>query len=381
MIRIVAGLLLIISIFVALVLFPDVTGQPVRIEMFGWLFETRTGMFILLLLFIYSTYWAVQKLLDLGVNSPRQFWSNFRSGNLKRREQRLQDALAAWIDEGNGNSQKLLKRSKDVIPDWLHEALSIWWEKPTSQPKINDEKDIPLTIALKARLATDPENAGLLSVSERQQYLDTWLAVHPGAPIALQRKAAVLGELGEYAEQVALLEELWNKKKNLNDIKEPLATALRLLAGKDDKNRLEHLRKAQRINPADSNVTIALADALFASGDKVYGKRTLLEYLEQNDAMSVAEKALEIMTGDALASFRSVDKPSYQKTVAGSWLRINLAHKAELTGIADDGLTALLEKSPSARLWNLRGDWHAEKGQFKEAVEAYKKSRDFCSED
>ncbi len=379
MIRIILGLLLIISVFVTLVLFPEITSQPVRIEMLGWLFETRTGMFILLLLFLFAVYWSLQKLFDLSINSPKQLWSNLRSGNKKKREQRLQEALVIWIDEGTGHSQKLLKRSKGIVPDWLYEALLIWWDTPASHPKINDEKDIPVSIALKARLATDPENISSLSLSERQQYLDTWLAVHPAATLAVQRKAELLGELGEFAEQVTLLEDLLNRKKSVSHIKAPLATALRHLATQDETNRLSHLRKAHRINPDDDQVLIDLATALIESGDKQSGTRMLTEYLEQHDAFSVAEKAFEILKPEPLSNFKTVDRQAIQKTVAGSWLRINLAHKADLTGIAEDGLQALLEKEPSARLWGLRGDWLAEKNQHEQAIQAYKNALEFDS--
>ncbi len=375
MIRIVLALLLIIAVFVGLVLFPEITNQAVRIEIFGWLFETRTGMFILLLLFLFSTLWLIQKVLDLSVNSPKQLWSNLRSGNKKRREERLQEALATWIDEGDGSSQKLLKRSKGIVPDWLHDALLIWWDKPNAHAKINDEKDSPLSIALRARLATDPENRPLFSLSERQQYLDTWLAVHPAAPLAVQRKAELLGELGSYAEQVALFEELWEKKKNVTAIKPLFATALRCLAAQDENNKLAHLRKANRINPNDAGIIIDLASALQDAGDTQSASRLLLDYLEQHDDMNIAEKAFAVLSDEPLAHFRTVDKPNFKKTAAGNWLRSSLAHKAELVGIAEDGLTTLLENHPSAKLWLMRGDWFAEAGQWEKAAHAYKKAQ------
>ena len=374
MIRILFTLLLIISIFVGLVVFPDIANQPVRIEMLGWLFETRTGLFILLLLFILVTLWFLQKAFALSINSPKQLWSNLVSGNRKRREQRLQEALAVWIDEGEGNSLKLLKKSKDVVPDWLYDSLLIWWEKPSAHSKINDEKDTALSISLKARLATDDEHASTLSVSERQQYLDTWLAVHPGAALAVQRKAALLGELHEYAEQVALLDDLWNKKKNVYAIKPLLATALANLAKQDPTNKLTHLRKANRNNPHDTDVITALAKALVESGDRQSGIRMLLDYLEKNDAWDVAEVAYAVLSDEPLKHFKSVDKPSFQRSLAGKWLRISLAHKAELVGIAEEGLNRLLESNPSAKLWQMKGDWLAAKQQWEQASIAYQKA-------
>ncbi len=375
MIRIVLVLLTVIAVFISLVLFPQITNQPVRIEMLGWLFETRTGMFVLLILAIFSTFWLLQKIFDFGVNSPKQLWQNLRSGNKKRRELRLQEAMASWIDEGEGHSQKLLKRSRGIIPDWLHDALLIWWDKPAAHPQINDEKDAPLSIALKARLATEPENGLKLSFSERQHYLDSWLSVHPAAPLATQRKAELLGEMGEFSEQVNLLEELWNRKKNVQAIKPLFATALRCLANSDENNKLTLLRKANRINPDDVSVILELAAALQASGDKKSATRLLLDHLQQHDAMEVAEKAFELLAADPLANFRSVDKPGFQKTVAGSWLRVSLAHKAELTGLAEDGLTTILDNNPSAKLWTIRGDWFAEAEQWEQAAKAYKKAQ------
>ncbi|MDX8388148.1 MAG: hypothetical protein R8M46_06395 [Ghiorsea sp.] len=374
MIRMIFALIVVIAIFTGLVLFPEIANQRVRIEMLGWLFETRTGMFIILLVTVLSSLWFLQKVFNLSINSPKQLWSNLRSGNKKRRELRLQEALATWIDEGEGNSQKLLKRSKNIAPNWLHDALTIWWNKPASHPKINDEKDTPLSIALKARLATNSDNLANITLSERQHYLDTWLAVHPAAPIALQRKAVLLGELGEYSEQVTLLEELWNKKKNVLTIKPLLATALHNFANQKPENALGYLRKANSINPHDADVLIDLCLALNSAGDSQSSSRLLLDYIEAHDCFKAAEIALDILSNEPLKNFKLVDKPSLQKSNAGSWLRLNLAHQAELTGIAEDGLSALLESSPSSKLWQLRGDWYAEKQKWQQASQAYQQA-------
>jgi predicted Zn-dependent protease len=377
MIRIIVALLLIIAVFTGLVLFPAVTNQPVRIEVLGWLFETRTGMFILALLFVFGVVWALQKLFNFSVNSPKQLWLNLRSGNKKRRELRFQEALDTWIDEGEGQSKKLLKRSKGVAPDWLHEALLLWWDTPSSHPKINIDKDDPRIIALKARLATDADHSNALSMEEKQQYIDAWLSAHPAAPLALMRKATWLGEQEKYAEQVALLEDLWQKKRNATAIKPLLASALRMLAKADVENGLAHLRKANRINPSDSQIIIDLADALHDSGDKQSGVRLLLEYVEHHDDMMVAKHALALLEEDAVSSFKLVDKPSFQSQAAGSWLRLMLAHKANLRGLAGDALTALLERSPSALLWKTRGDWYAEQQQWQKATHAYQQACNF----
>jgi len=184
--RLMLVLLLMMSVFASLLLFPEAAGQPVRIELLGWLFETRTGMFVLFLCVLWLTYWLLKKLLLISVNSPQQLWHNLRSGSNKRRETRLKEAVEVWIDTGAGHSHKLLKRSKGVVPPWLHESLQVWLNPPQ---QAHDEQDQPLHIALKARLATDTAHIQQLSLSERQHYLDAWLAVHPAAPLALQRKA------------------------------------------------------------------------------------------------------------------------------------------------------------------------------------------------
>lgn len=373
MIRIVMMLLLIAAVFVSLLVFPDIANQRVRIEILGWLFETRTAMFTLLIIFSLSALWLVQRTFTLSINSPKQLWSNLRSGNKKRRELRLQEALDTWIDEGEGHSQKLLKRSKGIVPQWLHDALMIWWDKPENHAPIHDEKDKPHIIALKARLATEP-NQTHLSLEQRQQYLDTWLMVHPGASLALERKAALLGERGEYAEQVALLEDLFQRKKQVQHIRPQLATALRHLAEQDSENALAYLRKSNRINPTDVKTLMNLAQTLQTSGDTQTAYRLLLDYLAQHDDMQVAKALLPMLESDALKHFKQVDKAVYQKTTAGTWLRMQLAHKAGLSGIADDSLYGLLENHESAELWQLRGDWYAEKGQWQQAAEAYQKA-------
>ena len=351
MIRIVLALLFIVSIFIGLVLFPEIANQPVRIEILGWLFETRTGMFILLIITLVSVLWLLQKAFDLSINSPKQLWTSLRSGNKKRRELRLQEALATWIDKGEGHSQKLLKRSKGIIPDWLHESLTIWWDKPLSHLKINDEKDSPLIIALKARLATNSEHIQALSLSERQFYLDAWLSAHPAAPLALRRKATLLGDMGDFAEQTHLLEEIIQKNKNIQTLKPLLAQALYHLAEQDEDNRLAHLRKANRLAPENTDIIIALAHAMVESGDQQSAERLLLDTLEQHDNFDIAKAALKLMKQDALHYFKRVDQAKYQSSAAGGWLRIMLAHYAELTGLAEDGLQTLLERNPSALLW------------------------------
>ncbi len=374
MIRMVLTLLLVVGIFVGLVLFPDIASQPVRIEILGWLFETRTGMFILLMLVVLALFWSLQKAFDLSINSPKQMWSRLRSGSTKRRESRLQEALATWIDEGAGNSQKLLKRSKGIIPEWLHHSLSLAWDKPTNHPNIDDEKDSPLIIALKARLATDGYHGGKLSLSARQHYLDTWLAVHPGAPLALQRKARLLGDMSEYAEQVHLLEELMQKNKNIDSLKPVLAQALAKLAEKDEANKLVHLRKANRLMPNDAAVLKQLATALADSGDSKSAERLLLDYIQQHDDMTMARAALKLLSFDALQNFKRVDKPAFQNTDAGRWLRMMLAYEADLIGIADDAMNAMLSQNPSPLLWQTKGDWLAKQHKWEEATEAYQKA-------
>ncbi len=371
MIRIVLALLFVVAVFVTLIVFPDIANQPVRIEMLGWLFETRTGMFVLLLILGISLLWLLQKTLDLSINSPKQLWTSLRSGSKKRRELRLQEALATWIDEGAGHSQKLLKRSKGIIPDWLHTALMLWWDKPDHHPKINDEKDTPLIIALKARLATDDTHITCLSLSERQHYLDVWLAVHPAAPLALRRKAKLLGDMGEYAEQVQMLETLIQKNKNIQDLKPQLAKALYQLAKQDTSHQLAHLRKANRLLPGDADILQALAIALAEHGEQTSAERLLLDYLQQHDDITLAQTAFKLLSLDALKHFKQLDKPVYQRTYAGRWLRMMLAHEADLIGIAKDALDAMLEQHPTALLWKTKGDWLAAEHAWEEAAVCY----------
>ncbi len=377
MMRIVLVLLAMIGIFVGLVLFPDIANQPVRIEMLGWLFETRTGMFILLVIVVFSMLWTLQKTFDLSINSPRQLWTRLRSGNTKRRELRLQEALATWIDEGAGHSQKLLKRSKGIIPDWLHQALLLAWGKPQNQLPIDMEKDTPLMVALKARLATNPENIHHLSLSDRQHFLDAWLAVHPAATLAMMRKAELLGDMHEYTEQVHLLETLMQKTKDINDIKPKLAQALANLASKDTSNELAHLRKANRLMPIEANILKLLATALSHHGDNKTAENLLLDYLQQHDDMDIAQTAFKLMAFDALKNFKRLDKPVFQSTNAGRWLRMMLAYEADLTGIAEDALGAMLEQNPSPLLWQTKGNWLAAKHEWEEAVHCFQKAKNF----
>jgi len=372
MIRIVLALLTIVGIFIALVLFPEIASQPVRIEMLGWLFETRTGMFILLIITVFTVLWTLQTFFNFGINSPKHLWASLRSGSSKRRNLRLQEAVAIWVDEGAGNSQKLLNRSKGVIPDWLHQTFMVWLDQPRNHDKINDEKDTALTIALKARLATNPEYIQSLALNERQYYLDAWLAVHPAAKLALYRKAELLGDMGEYAQQVNLLEGLMQKNKSIQSIKPLLAHALQNLALKDTENTLAHLRKANRLAPNDAGILPSLSAALAKNGDSKHAKQVLLDYLTDHDDIDMAKNALKLFAFDALQSFKLVDKPAYQNTYAGRWLRLMLAHEADLVGIANDALNAMIEQNPTPLLWQTKGDWLAASHEWEEAVKCYK---------
>jgi len=62
------------------------------------------------------------------------------------------------------------------------------------------------------------------------------------------------------------------------------------------------------------------------------------------------------------------------QTKAGSWLRVCLAHQANLTGLAEDGLQALLEQTPSALLWNTQGLWYSEDKAWEKAVFCYQQA-------
>jgi len=266
-----------------------------------------------------------------------------------------------------------------VVPDWLYQVLLVWLNHPKAHAAIDGEKDSPLCIAMKARLATDPEHVAALGLSERQQYLDAWLTAHPAATLAMYRKAELLGEMGEYIEQVRVLEILWNKKKDITALKAIYAKALRLAASKESKNALLYLRKAQRIHPNDHDVVIALAQAMIHSGDTASGERLLLDYVEKHDDWAAAEAALLMLATDALNNYKRVDKPSFQQSVAGSWLRLMLAHKADLVGLAEDGLNSLLQRAPSAKLWQTRAAWYAEKQQWQKSVESYQKAMDLSA--
>ncbi len=369
--RLMLVLLLMMSVFASLLLFPEAAGQPVRIELLGWLFETRTGMFVLFLCVLWLTYWLLKKLLLISVNSPQQLWHNLRSGSNKRRETRLKEAVEVWIDTGAGHSHKLLKRSKGVVPPWLHESLQVWLNPPQ---QAHDEQDQPLHIALKARLATDTAHIQQLSLSERQHYLDAWLAVHPAAPLALQRKADLLGDLGEFTEQIALYEKLWDKQKDVNNLKASYARALCAAAKNNGEQALPYLRKAQRLDASNHEVTIDLATALGHAGDVKSASKMLLDALLLHDHINLAQAALKLCSASPLHYFKHVDKPGYLQTKAGSWLRVCLAHQANLTGLAEDGLQALLEQTPSALLWNTQGLWYSEDKAWEKAVFCYQQA-------
>ncbi len=91
-------LLLALGIAVLLSLFPTIAGQPLRVEAFEWVFETQQGAFITALLVLLIIVWLLRRIVSAIFAGPGQLWNTLRMGGRKRREQRLKEGLAEWID-------------------------------------------------------------------------------------------------------------------------------------------------------------------------------------------------------------------------------------------------------------------------------------------
>jgi len=63
-----------------LALFPNVADQVLKIEAFGWIFETRQGPFILLLLLLLGLIWMLRRIISAILAGPGQVWQVLRSG-------------------------------------------------------------------------------------------------------------------------------------------------------------------------------------------------------------------------------------------------------------------------------------------------------------
>jgi len=368
-------LFLALTLTIALTLFPDIANQTLRIEAFGWLFETRQGAFVVALLLILAVIWFIRRLVAALLAGPGQLWRTMRVGGRKRREARLREALADWLDMRGEVGTKIIRKARGVLPDWALKMLATMMTPAHEQQVSGKEKD-PLNIALAARIATDPDARPRPDLTVRKAHLEAWLQVHPDAPLALLRMADVAEEEEDWEMLVRLLEDLWKRGScSAASIKPRLARAYLALAGAKPEEALQNLRKAYRLAPEDSDVQLALGNSQIAQGDTQAARKLWLSYLEEHSDERIAQALLELLKDDPMRFYRKLDaKGTNALNPAQQWLRAELAHAAELEGLAVEHMQTLLEQHPGRLAWKSFGDWHAAAGDFGEAAHCYQQA-------
>lgn len=370
-------ILLVLALMLAglLALFPDVADQPLRIEAFGWLFETRQGPFILLLIVLLAVVWLAQRILSALAAGPGQVWQALRSGSRKRREARLREGLAALVDMRGDLGARTFRKTRGVIPRWGNPLLSALATPAREQP-LPEADDDALLIALRARIATDPDAQPKPDLAARKAHLEAWLKAHPGAPLALERKIELAEEEGDWATAARLLEDVWKRGGRAGaSIRPRLARACMELAREHPEQALEYMRKAHRLMPEDDDITLALGRLHIERGEARAARKLWMAHLETHDDEQVAMELHALLKPEAMKAYRKMkhlDEASMP--TARAWLRAQLAHDAGLSGLAMDHMKALLKSRHCALAWRTLGDWHMEQQEWAEAASCYRQA-------
>lgn len=366
-------LVLTLGIAILLALFPEAAQEELRIEAFGWILETQQGTFVLALLLLLVLLWAVRHLVGALLAGPSHVWQALRLGGKKRRETHLREGLAQLIDMRRDLGAKAFRKSSGILPDW-GTALLRTLTKPAAEQVLADGD--PLNIALAARIVTNPDARPRPDVAKRKAALEAWLRVHPGAPLAYARLIDLAEEEGDWHALVELLEQAWEKgEQSAASVKPRLARAYAALAHEEPTQALEYLRKAHRMLPHDKDIVLALGRAQLANEDDRAARQLWSAHLEQHDDADVAAALFDLLSKDPLKAYRRMDKEDTRRMNAASqWLRAQLAHAADLTGLANEHMQTLIEQHASALAWRTRGDWHADKGEWQQAAHCYRQA-------
>jgi len=376
--RIFIILVLALALAALFALFPDVANETLSVHAFGWLFETRQGPFVLVLVLALAVYWLVRRLVLALLAGPGQLWQVLKTGRKKRRETYLYDGLAEWVDMRGERGWKYFRKAKGFLPEWADVLLTRLPMSPADMPLPADDDDA-LLIALTARMASDPHASPRPDPRVRQAHLDAWLQAHPGAPLAQERKAILLEETENWSGLVAMLEDIWKRGGNSSSRAAPkLAAAYLHLARSvaqttDGREKsLGYLRKAQRLQPASGEVVLALGRALLGEGDASACRKLWLAHIERHDHADIAVELLPLMHEDAMKTYRRMEKKRESElTPAQALLRAGMAHAAGLSGLAAEHMDKLLARNPSPQAWRTLGDWRLESGDGQGAAEAY----------
>ncbi|MDX8402605.1 MAG: heme biosynthesis HemY N-terminal domain-containing protein [Mariprofundaceae bacterium] len=385
-------LLLLLSLILALALiaFPHLADQPLRIEAFGWLFETRQGAFIVALLALLFVLWLMRAIVRALLAGPGQAWEVLRLGNRRRREARLREALTHWVDGRGDGAVRKLRRTRGIVPKWLLALLRTLMTPAHELPPPSREAD-PIETALAARIATDPAAHPRPDPALRRRFLEAWLEAHPGAPLALVRLADVAEEEGDWPRAAELLEDIWKRGiASGSSVKPRLARAwLHMARAAEDREQAAGwLRKAFRLAAEDPAIVLAWGEMLTEKGDEAAARKLWLDWLARHPDMAVARALLaqlgaaddggeETAKATALRQYRKLERR--EGSAAFRWLRAELAHRAGLEGIAGEQMRALAEDAQvdaqvRQSAWCNLGEWRLAAGDAGEAAACFRRA-------
>lgn len=380
--RIFIMLVLALALAILFALFPDVANQTLSIHAFGWVFETRQGPFILLLVLALGVFWLLRRILLAILAGPGQLWHVLKTGRKKRLENHLHDGLGEWVDMRGERGWKSFRKGRGFLPAW-GDALLERLPMSSADIPLPADTDDALLVALSARMVTDPHASPKPDPGVRMAHLNAWLKVHPGAPLALERKAALLQETEDWVDLVYMLEEMWSRGgTSASRVAPKLAAAYLHLAESAEQaegrgSRLAYLRKAYRLQPKKHAMVLALGRALLAEGDDAGCRKLWFSHIEQLDDVDVAVELVTLLRPDAMKAYRRLEKRNESEmTAAQMLLRAGLAHAAGLSGLATEHIDRLLASHASRQAWQMLGGWREENGDWQGAAEAYRHALD-----
>jgi len=368
-------LLLALAVSIALIVFPNIADQILRIEAFGWIFETRQGTFIVAMLTLLALLWLLRSITSALFAGPGVAWRSLRMGSRKRREKKLRDALAQWLD-GRGNvSVRTLKRCRGILPGWLIEVFQTVLTPANELPLPAEDQDTLIT-ALAARIATDPYAEHAPDLATRKAHLEAWLNAHAGAPLATSRLVDLAEEEDDLPVFINQLETEWKQgRRSAQAVKPRLVRACLKFAKQDSDQSMAFLRKAYRLMPDDPNVLIAYGNGLLANGDVKTVQRLWSGYLEQHSNDRIARLLLELQRADPMRAYRKLEKkPVEALNQAQRWLRAELAHTAKLDGLAFEQMQALADERSCMIAWHSLGQWFEELADYEKAADCYRQA-------
>ncbi len=371
--RLVFVLLSALVLSIALIVFPDIADQALRIEAFGWVFETRQGAFIVALLVLLFVLWLMRSFLAVLFAGPGMIWQSLRLGSRKRREKKLQEALAQCLDQRGDAGAKALKRSRGVIPDWGLDMLRTLVTPAHRLPAPSPQQHA-LSTVLAARIATNPHAHPKADLAIRKAHLEAWLAAHPGAPLALHRLANLAEEGEDWTACAELLEaELKHGNRPPESVQSRLVQAYLKLSEQEPESAIVFLRKAYRLQPEHEQVLLAYGESLLGCDDAKTAQRLWSGHLERISSHAIARALLKLQESDAMRSYRQLeDKKDVTMTVAQRWLRAELAHAAKLDGLAFEQMQALADEHATPQAWHSLGVWYQAGGKHEKAAECFR---------